>query len=117
MSSPSPPQPEETLFNSSNTDFDLNYYYRYRPLYTKNFYDLIFDYHNSHGGKLGTAHDVGAGGGNVAEELGQHFSTVLVSNPDKNYIDAAKARLLRPSPATIGTKYQFAAKRAEDMAS
>lgn len=66
-------EPGETLFNSSDNKFDLQQYYQYRPLYTKSFYKLVLGYHESHGGQWEVIHDVGAGGGNVAEETWPTF--------------------------------------------
>ncbi len=97
--------------NSTDTGFVLDNYYQYCPLYTKSFYPLIFDYNNNHGGQWDTAHEVGAGGGNVAKELGQHFQTVPVNDPYTKYINTAKAHLLRLSPDREYTDYQFANKR------
>jgi SAM-dependent methyltransferase len=103
----------EALFASST--FDWEKYDRFRPPYLKEFYNLIFDYHRAHEGNWDIAHDVGTGGGKVAEELGRYFTSIIASDPDMHHIRTAKARLLGPSSEAPVTKYRFVEGCAEEM--
>ena len=57
-----------------------------RPCYDEPFYQLIYGYHNSHGGKFQTTHDVGTGPGQVAIELADRFERIVASDPNPTHL-------------------------------
>ncbi|EFE45032.1 conserved hypothetical protein [Trichophyton verrucosum HKI 0517] len=64
-----------------------------RPVYGDKFYNRIYEYHAAHAGSspasFSTAHDVGAGPGQVSVQLARKFSHVVVSDPSENYLEYA----------------------------
>lgn len=68
-------------------------YQRGRPQVPDAFFERIFAYHETHGGKFGTAHDVGAGNGPYAQRLRARFSYVVVSDIVPENVELARARL------------------------
>ncbi len=47
------------VFAFKNLDWDA--YHLYRPVYPESMWAMWFNYHKSHNGVFGTAHDIGAG--------------------------------------------------------
>ncbi|MCJ1356387.1 MAG: hypothetical protein MMC33_006382 [Icmadophila ericetorum] len=93
-----------------STSFDWQAYLRYRPTYTKEFYNLILDYHRS---KEPTAqflltHDIGTGPGQVAEHFTQYFTSVIASDASAPYAAVARQRLEQSHPGKT-TVVQFPA--------
>ncbi|KAI9048780.1 hypothetical protein LZ554_007611 [Drepanopeziza brunnea f. sp. 'monogermtubi'] len=87
----------------SAPDFSWDQYVKHRPAYRAPFWARIYDYHASHGsGHFGVAHDVGAGAGIASQELASRFRTVIVSDPNEDYIRAAAARLTASSSPHLG---------------
>ena len=91
--------------------FSWDEYTKCRPVYTTSFYDRLYDYHGSKGGGWCSAHDVGAGPGVVSEELCKRFGTVIVSDPNAEYLHFAERRLRDVSG---GEKFKFDLHKAED---
>ena len=58
-----------------------------------NFFDRLFQYHQSHGGTFNTVHDVGAGNGPYAAKLRSQFQRVVISDIAPENIVLAKDRL------------------------
>lgn len=77
-------------FNYAKMDWE--HYTAHRPAYPAQLYDLIYDYHKSHGGSFGTALDVGGGNGIVTREfLLQKFSHATFSDPSELYVSQARS--------------------------
>jgi len=53
--------PGEVKYAFAFKSLDWEDYHRHRPVYPQSMFRLWFDYHRSHGGAFGEAHDVGAG--------------------------------------------------------
>jgi hypothetical protein len=70
-----------------------NNYLKGRPQAPQNFFDRIYRYHQEHGGKFGTAHDVGAGNGPYSAQLKSHFQHVIVSDIVSDNVRFAQDRL------------------------
>jgi SAM-dependent methyltransferase len=70
-----------------------NNYLKGRPQAPQSFFERIYTYHGSHGGKFGTAHDVGAGNGPYSAELRSRFQHVIVSDIVGENVKLAQARL------------------------
>lgn len=102
-------------FESSN--FDWEAYLKHRPKYTKELYDLVFDYHSDKNGSLSLAHDVGAGLGNVTEVLvARGFKEVVASDSSAFHIGVAKDRLSRSLSSDVQSgRVKFEACAAEDL--
>ncbi|KAJ4369761.1 hypothetical protein N0V83_005525 [Neocucurbitaria cava] len=65
-------------------------YVEARPSPTEDFFDLIYDYHQSHGdSRTDIAHDVGTGPGNIAARLATHFKHVVGSDINETVLEAA----------------------------
>ena len=87
------------IFNWAGSGY-FDKYTKWRPPYTEAFYRIIFDYHQSHGGKLHAVHDAGTGNGIVAQRLAFSFERVLASDPVEGVL--------------IGTTQQFKARPHAD---
>ncbi|KAM5453565.1 hypothetical protein MaudCBS49596_002768 [Microsporum audouinii] len=64
-----------------------------RPSVPDSFFQRLFNYHQSHGGQFGTAHDVGAGNGPYAHILRSKFQHVIISDVAKENVVLAQERL------------------------
>ncbi|CAO2648462.1 Nn.00g077290.m01.CDS01 [Neocucurbitaria sp. VM-36] len=65
-------------------------YVQARPSPTEDFFDLIYEYHQSHGdSRTDIAHDVGTGPGNIAARLATRFNHVVGSDINESVLDAA----------------------------
>jgi trans-aconitate 3-methyltransferase len=73
-----------------------------RPRVPSSFFDQVFRYHESHGGRFDIAHDVGAGPGVHCHQLARQFNRVRVSDASSHNVDMAEQRLRD----TAGT-YEF----------
>ncbi|KAK0121171.1 hypothetical protein ONS96_011352 [Cadophora gregata f. sp. sojae] len=89
MTSSSEPKP-----GFSSPDFSWDIYIKYRPAYPRSFWDRIYNYHDSHSGQYGVAHDVGSGAGIASHDLARKFRHVIVSDPNDNYTNIASERLI-----------------------
>jgi trans-aconitate 3-methyltransferase len=85
-------------------------YRKGRPQVPDGFFEMIFKYHEEHGGSFDFAHDVGAGPGIHSDRLATRFRHVRVSDLSANNIDMAKRRLGEP-----GGRYTFATAPIEDI--
>ncbi|KAF1345896.1 hypothetical protein BDV97DRAFT_371923 [Delphinella strobiligena] len=99
------------------TNYDEGYWNKYlaaRPVYSQDFYSLIYEHHIQFGGsgyKWTNVADVGTGPGNVVAELAQYFDNIFASDASKEHIIAAQHRLAH-LPAN---KVTFATCRCEDL--
>ena len=93
-------------------NFDWNTYAKIRPSYPDSLFSRIFRYHREHGGRFNVAHDAGAGAGIASTALATAFDQVIVSDPNEDYIEAAKARI---SFFPNNSKFEFRRSRAEDQ--
>ena len=84
-----------------------NNYLKGRPSAPDVFFQRIFRYHEEHGGKFDTVHDVGAGNGPYAAILRSKFRHVIVSDIAPDNVVLAQERL-----GTNGFSYRTA--RVED---
>jgi trans-aconitate 3-methyltransferase len=93
--------------------FSWTEYIKYRPLYPPSFFKRIYDYHNSHSNTWKTAHDVGAGAGIASQDLATKFETVILSDPNDDYVNIASERLTKEFgfPAS---KFKFLKEGAEN---
>jgi trans-aconitate 3-methyltransferase len=73
--------------------FSWTEYIKYRSLYPPSFFERIYDYHTAHSNTWETAHDVGAGAGIASQNLATRFETVILSDPNDDYVDIAVTRL------------------------
>ncbi|PYI14340.1 S-adenosyl-L-methionine-dependent methyltransferase [Aspergillus violaceofuscus CBS 115571] len=84
--------------NSNDKLFDKgqafwNNYLKGRPSAPDVFFQRLFTYHQSHGGKFGTVHDVGAGNGPYAHILRSKFQHVIISDIATENVVLAEDRL------------------------
>ena len=79
------------IFDGANYDWES--YIAYRPVYSSEFYERIYDYHRVNGGQWNVAHDIGTGPGIVAEVLAQRFEKVVASDPSEFHVAVAKEQL------------------------
>jgi SAM-dependent methyltransferase len=88
-----------------------NNYLKGRPKPPQSFFDRIYYYHEQHGGKFGTAHDVGAGNGPYSAQLRSRFDHVIVSDIVAENVRFAESRL-----GTDGFSYRAAkVEEADDI--
>ncbi|KAL3453567.1 S-adenosyl-L-methionine-dependent methyltransferase [Aspergillus insuetus] len=96
------PQTTNTLPSSAQRSPDIQHpkwdwanYIRYRPVYPDSLFDAIYTYHAaaSPDNKFTTAHDVGAGPGNVSARLAERFAHVVLSEPNGGFLSVARERL------------------------
>ncbi|KAK3182631.1 hypothetical protein K4F52_006081 [Lecanicillium sp. MT-2017a] len=108
----------ETPFTSgavrsgSNIDFWKSYI-ESRPNPTEDFFQLINDYHQTHGdGSANIAHDVGTGPGNIASRLASYFQHVVGSDVNEKALAVAPALM----PVNLTGRLAFIHSPAEDLA-
>ena len=89
-----------------------NNYNKGRPQVPKAFFDRIFGYHATKGGKFGTVHDVGAGNGPYAQQLHQRFQHVILSDIVPENTELARDRIIRTGLDT--SDFTFRAAKLED---
>ncbi|KAL4865661.1 hypothetical protein BDV12DRAFT_199954 [Aspergillus spectabilis] len=92
-------------------------YLKTRPKYPVSFLDRIYRYHASHArtSLFGTAHDVGAGPGQVSAQLALKFAHVVVSDSSAEHVTLAESYLQRT--AISPSKFEFTVSRGEDLGS
>ncbi|KAF8316875.1 S-adenosyl-L-methionine-dependent methyltransferase [Clavulina sp. PMI_390] len=101
---------ETMLYRSS--DFDWEEYTASRPIYPKQLYDIIFDYHSKAGGKYFRALDVGCGPGTATQVLAPRFSDEVVGiDVNEKQLENAQKCLSHLEP-----KVHFKKSAAEDLA-
>lgn len=89
-----------------------NNYLKGRPTPPQSLFDRIYAYHEQHGDKFGTAHDVGAGNGPYSAQLRSRFDHVVVSDIVAENVQFAESRL-----GTDGFSYRAAkVEEADDIA-
>ncbi|KAJ7225621.1 S-adenosyl-L-methionine-dependent methyltransferase [Mycena pura] len=97
-------------------DYSEDYWNNYlatRPRYDQLLYKAIYDYHQSHHGLTETAHDVGTGPGQVAEELSSRFNHVVASDNNSTHLAVAQRRL---GPLIASQKVSLVQCSAETLA-
>ncbi|KAL4967154.1 methyltransferase tpcM [Aspergillus stella-maris] len=86
--------PSQQNLGFQGSGFDWDSYIIHRPQYSENIYRRIYEYHSRlPSNAFDTAHDVGAGVGTVPENLAKQFKHVIVSEPNKEYLEITKGRL------------------------
>lgn len=80
-------------------EVDWDEYESHRPPYTRALYELLFQYHEVHGGKWNSALDVGAGGGTITRVLLKKFEHVIFSDASEEYNTRARARFSKEADA------------------
>ncbi|KAL4805109.1 S-adenosyl-L-methionine-dependent methyltransferase [Aspergillus unguis] len=106
--------PTQAKLGFQGRGFDWDKYIQYRPVYTDRFYNHLYSYHASTGNNsFRTAHDVGAGPGIVAGTLARKFENVLVSEPNRDFLEVAESRLSSSSSSDGEGKFRFLAEGAE----
>jgi hypothetical protein len=80
-------------------DWDWAKYIKYRPVYPDSLFNAIYNYHAaaSPDNKFMAAHDVGAGPRNVSVRLAERFAHVVLSEPNREFLNIAKGRLTSSS--------------------
>ncbi|KAH8711857.1 hypothetical protein GQ44DRAFT_690065 [Phaeosphaeriaceae sp. PMI808] len=88
-------------------------YVQSRPAPTEDFFQLIYDYHRSHGdARTEIAHDVGTGPGNIAAKLAAQFNHVVGSDINESVLDAAPSLV----PSEVLKRLTFVHSPAEALA-
>ena len=99
----------ENFFDGA--DFDWDGYLAYRPTYSEDFYERIYEYHTSKHGRWDLAHDVGTGPANVAAVLADRFKNVVASDESGYHVAVAQKHL----SSTANEKVTVIQCRAEDI--
>ncbi|KAE9364971.1 hypothetical protein N431DRAFT_563028 [Stipitochalara longipes BDJ] len=87
-------------------------YVESRPAPTEDFFQLINEYHKSHGDALTEiAHDVGTGPGNIAARLAAYFNHVVGSDVNEDVLAAAPSLV----PADVLNRVSFIKSPAEAL--
>lgn len=94
-------------------NFDWDAYVKIRPTYPDSLFSRIYDYHKQHCDCWTVVHDAGSGAGIAAAVLAQRFNTVVVSDPNAEYLQVAKERLAKWNAGT--PKFVFRHSSAEDQ--
>jgi ubiquinone/menaquinone biosynthesis C-methylase UbiE len=81
--------------------------------YSQKLYDVVLEYHRSHGGEFGSLLDVGCGTGEVTRSLSQYFDTATGVDPGKEMISQAR---VDGGATRSGKKVEFEVRSAEDLA-
>ena len=83
-----------------------------RPNYSLPFFELMYDYHTSHGSFFDTALDVGTGCGQAIPKLVERFAHVIASDNNAAHITEARRRLAHLPQQRVS----FAVCAGEDLA-
>ncbi|KAF2209154.1 hypothetical protein CERZMDRAFT_100671 [Cercospora zeae-maydis SCOH1-5] len=85
----------------TTTDTDTKFwqdYISFRPSPSEDFFQLINEYHDSHGNTgRGIAHDVGTGPGNIAARLAHYYVRVVGSDVNAKALAAAPTLISEPA--------------------
>ena len=92
--------------------FDWDAYVKFRPAYPISLFSRIFEYHKTHCDRWEVAHDAGSGAGVAAEALAKRFKRVIVSDPNAEYVEVAKERLMNLERAA---RFEIHQSTAEDQ--
>lgn len=103
-------RPANADFNYANMDWDQ--YMAHRPAYPAQLYEMIWDYHQAHGGNFDNALDVGGGVGVVTRDLLPKFSHVTLSDLSDLYISQAKNAF---ASTTNPKQLSFLTRKIEDI--
>ncbi|KAJ0426154.1 hypothetical protein BJY00DRAFT_307656 [Aspergillus carlsbadensis] len=93
--SPTTPSTTQESPDTEHPNWDWEKYIKYRPAYPDSLFDALYTYHAaaSPDNTFTVAHDVGAGPGNVSARLAERFTRVVLSDPNKDFLSAARGRL------------------------
>ncbi|KAF7198614.1 Methyltransferase ptaH [Pseudocercospora fuligena] len=91
-------------------------YHTGRPKIPDSFFERVYEYHTSHGGRLDLAHEPGAGLGIHSLRLAGKFSRVLITDPSDQNIDTIKQRLL-DATTNGGDRLEIHKAKLEDIPS
>ena len=96
-------------------NFDWATYIKHRPQYPPLFYSRLYDYHAAARPTniFQSVHDEGTGPGLVAEKLAERFAHVIASDPNIDYIKAAKERLAFDQQGFPADKFSFVVEGSE----
>lgn len=73
----------------SKINFKSDLYSKFRPVYTKTLFSILYDFHNQNDNKFGLVADVGTGTGQVAVELAKKYENVYGIDNSSNMISNA----------------------------
>jgi len=90
---PSKTTPAQKDLGFQGEGFDWNDYIKYRPKYPPAFFNRFYDEHAKNLNTFDTINDIGAGAGIASEAFASKFKKVIVSEPNKEYLAIAEARL------------------------
>ncbi|CZT21811.1 uncharacterized protein RCC_07678 [Ramularia collo-cygni] len=94
-------------------ELDWEQYALHRPAYPAQLYDLVCEYHQSHGGVFDSALDIGGGIGIIARDfLLKKFKRATLSDPSDDYISQAKLAL---ASYASSKQLSFVKSKIEDM--
>lgn len=105
-------QQAQTVFKWSSSFLDQ--YSQFRPAYTDELYNIIFQFHKEHHNQWDVVHDAGTGSGVVALAFSRHFDKVIGTDPVENSIINVRQKL---STHPYADRMHFEVGRAEDMRS
>lgn len=83
---------------------------KHRPPYPQSFYDRLYVHHSRFLDSFAIVNDCGAGGGVASKELAKKFAKVIVSEPNKKYLNFARLHL---EPKFPKGKFEFLAEGGE----
>jgi SAM-dependent methyltransferase len=89
------PALSQTTPDIQHPNWDWANYIKFRPVYPDSLFEAIYAHHAaaSPDNKFTTAHDVGAGPGNVSARLADRFEHVVLSEPNREFLSVARERL------------------------
>ncbi|TPX18304.1 uncharacterized protein E0L32_011802 [Thyridium curvatum] len=105
MSASASNKPQPGIYSQDEAFWDN--YLKGRPRAPDKFFDRIFKYHEEHGGKFDTVHDIGAGIAPYAANLRGKFRHVILSDIAPGNIDIIRPRL-------GGDGFSYRVSRAEE---
>lgn len=82
--------PSEKTFRSFNREQGANYA-QHRRDYHPRLYQILFDYHQSTGGRLDLLLDVGCGPGTVVRTLAPRFARAVAVDPSEGMLEVARS--------------------------
>lgn len=102
----------DNTFRNYNAEQAAAYAQHRADPYSQKLYDVVLEYHKSHGGEFGSLLDVGCGTGEVTRSLAQYFDTATGVDPGKEMISQAT---VDGGVTRSGKKVDFKVRGAEDL--